>query len=315
MFKALLLTGVLSFALLTGCSSDSGSGGGATPKLADKPLAQDCSSMWMKNGREMQYCVRKSTTNTHPRNIIYVLHGLGGDATVIYANDAMAGNFGDFYKYAEQVFGNEMPHLVSISFGPDATLPLENNSYDFQSVNELVNTLMPTLESMLGYQGNYDVPKRHLFGMSLGGFNALNIASLLPMQFASISVVCPALINFDPFNQVEVDAYMQRNAGVASPYLVNYFIRTIRNRYGSNSNFQSRNPIQQLLGGQFDTLPLFISTGRLDDYGFYEGATTFSFQAALSKKNNVQFFEAQGHHCDFNMLALAAFLRGQIVGK
>jgi len=287
---------LISFILFTSACAKSDNGG---PSELEQKAASGCKTMTFTTSQHvLRYCVR----STGPvKSLIYYFHGAGGDASDIYA-----GQFDELYQSLAAHFGANVPGVVSVSFGQVETMPIETQSADPVSVDELVNVAMPIVENELGFDSQH-VPVRNLMGLSLGGFNALNLAGERETSFKSVSALCPALIDFDPFDAKQVQGYITRNQSVVNPDLVNQTIQLLQSKYTKDSIWNNNDPLNKIESGKLASLPIFISTGSEDDYGFFEGANAF---VRLAQPLNKQLVWAPttGKHCSFDNAALASFL-------
>jgi pimeloyl-ACP methyl ester carboxylesterase len=286
----------------TACAQSGGNG----PTEFEQKAASGCKNMNFSTSQHvLRYCVRSAGP---VKSLIYYFHGAGGDASDIYE-----GQFNDLYKSLATHFGANVPAVVSVSFGQNETMPIEIQDADPVSIDELVNVAMPIIENSLGFDSEH-VPVRNLMGLSLGGFNALNLAGERAESFRSVAALCPALIDFDPFDQTQVDQYIIRNQAVVSPDLVNQTMDLLRAKYTKAAIWNDNDPMNKIESGKLASLPIFMSTGAADEYGFFEGANAF---VRLAQPLNKQLVWAptSGEHCSFDSAALAKFLDNYVPQK
>lgn len=208
--------------------------------------------------KPLQYCSLKLAATKSPTKIIYFLHGAGGGAR-------------DVYDPLVESFVQNMPEaaVVGISYGPEETIPLKVGQPP-TSLKALIYPAMPDIESELGIVQSSDL-ERDLVGMSLGGFNALNLASRESGWFQKVAVLCPALIGFDPFNDSEVQAYIQSNPKIQANLVID-LIGKLRQKFVTPENWRIRDPIFLARNGYYNGLSIFLSTGSDDEFGFFQGA-------------------------------------------
>lgn len=313
--KILIFISLFNLISFIGCSNgNSDSTPAALAPVTEKkeketnsdPYKDLCGSFKLPtSGKELSYCVKDFKTTTSPENVIYFLHGLGGKPEDIFPFLEWTS---PFYTMIAKIGFNRIPLIISLSFGPSEIVPFEEAGELPLSTQELVRYAIPKIESDLKYIYDQDhQPKRHLVGMSLGGFNAFNIAAENPGFFSSLAGLCPALLYYSPFEQSEINKFLVRNYGIVDTNLIDFMLKEIKLKIGTSANWYSRNPFNHLFHGKYAGLPIFISTGRADEYGFYEGAQEFGAQSKIIP-SNVTFVPTTGGHCSFDINALQAFI-------
>lgn len=277
----------------------------------EKPWAPDdslnaqgeCKMMFLPSGLMLNYCTASFPNEAIPRNIVYFFHGLNGQPADMFN---LLNKNSPFYPVVNRLH-DEAPFFISLSFGTRETIPIEAAGLDPASLRDLLDFALPLIEKDFLF---YDIPvSRHLIGMSLGGHNALSVAALRPQYFKSVMAICPALINFNPFDPAQVQDYINRGQYVINPTLVNDMISTLKTKYVTEANWIARSPIHLLDAGKYDGANLFISTGSRDEYGFFEGAEAFSKAANMRHSRPLVFAPATGGHCSANIYEFGAFLQ------
>jgi pimeloyl-ACP methyl ester carboxylesterase len=296
----------LTFGLTAGiaCSSSSGSqgAGGVVPVTPLKPTADEaaCQKMNLPSGQILNYCVKASDSTTPTSDVIYFFHGLYGSAEEIKSS-----YWKQAFAMVKQQMGGRAPHVVSLSFGPTALITPVGANTSFPSTQELLQNALPAIESRLPWAGK--PARRFLLGMSLGGFNAMTVATADPSRFSALALLCPAIVDLDPFDAQAVSAYKQRNAAILNLNWVNTALMLIQNSLGSSQNWQLTSPMVKLRAGVLDQIPTFLSTGQSDQYGFFEGAQHF-VDVAQSHRMPLVWAPVQGGHCSFDQMAFAQFM-------
>lgn len=269
-----------------------------------KPV-EECKKMVLHSGHELSYCVKDLGFNPKPTHIVYFFHGVGGSANSIFS---MMSPKSDLYEAMTSRGLAQAPVFVGLSFGRQALVPREPRGETPASLEALLTQAFPAIEAAMPYEFKTHPPVRHMMGLSLGGFNALNVSALRPEAFRSVIALCPALLNFDPFQKTEVEAYLARHQGVIRRTKVEFMILMLRREFQDFASWNKRNPIELVKKGSYQTLPLFLSTGLQDEYGFMEGAAVFT-QAAYGKvASGSVFAPIDGDHCFFDGAALKVFV-------
>ncbi|MBL7544074.1 MAG: hypothetical protein JNL11_09665 [Bdellovibrionaceae bacterium] len=262
-----------------------------------------CGKIKLPSGPQLHYCYRDFQRSMLPDNITYFLHGLNGKA-----GDMLPFLSGSSLFY-NAIADHRSPVFVSLSFGPNDIIPFEKNN-GRHSVEDILNFAIPWIErEVLKYRYSPgESPNRHLVGISLGAFNALNIVANNPEYFKSLTALCPALFNFDPFDAESVSNYLARNRQVVDTNLVLSSVKEIQEKIQSSENWTNRSPFTHIKNGKFNDIPMFVSIGTEDEYGFTEGADIFSSQL---KDQNSHFFykRTQGRHCSFELGSLKTFFK------
>lgn len=260
-----------------------------------------CKSMTLPSGKVLNYCIYSFQKDSIPQNIVYFFHGLNGKPSDL---SMLLDERSSFYPVIKSV-QDRAPLFVGLSFGPRETVPVEPSGDDPATLRDLVDVAMPAIENDYIFYGIR--PARHLIGMSLGGYNALNAAALRPKAFSSVMAICPALITFDPFDQAEVDAYISRGRPWIQTHLVNDMISALRTKFKTTDVWNQRNPLVQVNQGKFKNVNLYLSTGDRDEYGFFEGAEAFA-QAAQNRISSFVYEPTNGGHCSADISSFQSFL-------
>lgn len=272
-----------------------------TPATQSTP----CQTLSFPSGDTLEYCTQRSTQNPLPTHIIYFFHGLGGSPSDIFREP-----FATALRLALEQMRQRMPHVVSLSFGPSDAIPIDPNLSPNTRAGELLAQALPKIEQDLGYTMS-NPPVRDLLGASMGGFNVLTLAASQPRRFQAVMALCPALIDFDPFTPSEVESYMARH----QPYIRRDRVATamaqLKANFPNRESWQSSDPLRQIAKGIYDGLPLFISIGRQDEFGFIEGARAF-VNTGEARGLNITWRPVNGPHCFFDLNTLREFLRGQL---
>lgn len=247
--------------------------------------------------RPLQYCYQDfSNQATRPSidaPVIYYFHGLGGNVRDLFEGDARTTLQG-----LVQVFGSDVPILVSLSLGSSGVLADETRA--------VVNVGLPAIEAQMA--GGKTI-RRLVMGGSMGGWNALRLVGDAPGLFKSVAALCPALSPFNGYDEAAIAAYEARHV----PYLDRDFLRqalaSYRQEMPTPASWDENNPFTFLDRGAYDAIPVFLSVGRQDTVGFIEGVREFKRKADARPGTNVEAPEVNGPHCVFDVPAFLAFMR------
>lgn len=143
---------------------------------------------------------------------------------------------------------------------------------------------------------------RFIAGYSMGGQAALNYFLRHLDKFAGVGASFPTLINFNPFDDAEVEAFSKRNTVVA-PWL-DILYGEFKREFKNAVNLSRHDPIKILNTidiTKLKTKKIHFDVGSNDEFGLYEGARIFH---ELLNKANVEhsFVELSGGKHDAALL-------------
>lgn len=242
------------------------------------------------------YCVQKPAPGTPDSGqVIYYLHGLGGNAMEAYNNGLTS----------------EATHstIIAVSFGLVWFFaPLSSGAPGSATMQAFVGEMIPRTEARAGV--SVESSKRFVVGASMGGFNGTQLLEQHPELFGRIALLCPGLTLDSPYaNPAEVASYIQRTG--ADPVTVARAIVVGRIEFPTPQIWDASTPFNpnnlDAVGAQ--SPPIFVSIGRQDEWGFYEGTQAFVTQA-LDRGASVEWNPVDGPHCSFDQQALQGFLGG-----
>ncbi len=293
---------ISAFIITAACSKTSHGNSFPKPSVTKaNSRAVNCGELNSPSGRNFRYCSLKASPNSTSKNVVYYFHGLGSSA------DELTNSFWQQAVEALNLsLGSASPDFVSIDFGPSAILGSSESLMNTISAQEVVSAVIPKLDRILGYTQN---TTRSVAGMSMGGFNALNAAAA--RNFSSIILLCPALIDFNPFNTNEIIEYKSRNAAVIDASTVDSALSLAQNTFRDENGWAGSNPFEQLKNGKIRAAHIFISIGKQDQFGFFEGATSFQHDAIIAGIS-VDWHPVSGTHCSFDTSAMLSFLNSKM---
>lgn len=244
----------------------------------------------------LRYCVQSTEgAQVDSSRIVYVFHGIFGDADFVNTRGPVV----QLGQALRQRFGAEAPLIIGLSTGPQGIL--KNNARD-------VLAALPQIEQALGSSGQVS---RHIVGFSMGGHNSSRLVAESPAQFASVSLICPALLPIDPFDQAQLAAYRARHKAYLNVTFFNAVVRVFEREFPDRATWDANNPFQFLSQGRFDTQTFFVSVGQQDGLGFNEGSAEWKTRSIL-RNIAVQNKDVSGNHCSFDSKAWQDFMIAQL---
>lgn len=244
------------------------------------------------------YCLTTSPGSTNA-DLLYHFHGRRGAAD--WWNDQ------EYYSYevhrAWREAGIDPPRVASVSFGPLWLLTEDDSAAGGGRMRTFLDHVVLTVEGRLAEP----VGERMAVGESMGGVNALLVATHAGEMFDRVASLCPPLSTTSPFAGYgdlwgagdEAGASIQRRLMLTS--LGRYL-------YPTEQAWEWNDPLQRVLRGQSSALPdLYLSCGERDDWGCMAGAEAF-VTAARESAAEVEWHRRPGGHCDIDAASLASFL-------
>lgn len=257
--------------------------------FSSSAFALKCNEIPMPSG-PMSYCTPdEMPTVTDSVDVVYFFHGLAGSAQQVNGMDVVAEGVRAAIAPKPVVF-------IGISTGSHGVL--KENSAELNQVG------LPALEAYLFGKAQVN---RHLMGLSMGGHNIGRLAAEDPSLIKSMSLLCPALVTFNPNDQAELDAFKERNKDLLYMPLFKMVLATYNAYFPTTETWNANNPMQFLKAGRYGNLPMFLSIGTEDNLGFYEGSEAW-VSIAREQGNIVDFRPLGGKHCALDGSALKDFL-------
>lgn len=289
MIKKLLLFSIASLFVIA-CSSKNDSTDDAL-----KPLEVGNECEWVSMSQhDLQYCYEPGAVREargRSQRVVYFFHGIGGNAKNIFQ-----GEEAKLVQKAHELLGKAAPLFVGLSIGQEGV-------FHGSLVTDFLQNGMQRIESAFGIV----VSGRDLIGKSMGAFNALRIAAGSPESFSSIAALCPPLVYINPFDQKELEAYVARHEEYLSRPLLMRVLNVLKKEFQNFQNFQSNNPFYFLNRGAYDQSKLFLSVGRKDSLGFFEGSELFR-KISSDRGLDLSYSPVEGRHCAYSAQDLGLFL-------
>lgn len=262
-------------------------------------VQKTCGDFSALNYSSGQYCVYRDPQSTN-LDVIYELHGLGGYVESWQGTEA-------YQKVRARWTEKNLPFptVVSLSFGK-AWLVVPKNKKRVSGLYEfIVDWAVPYIEEKIigPVRG-----KRTLLGVSMGGFNAIEIFARKSKFFKRLAVTCPAIATVSPYaSRKEIKAYKERTGAKSSKVFMALLIS--RSYFGSEAEYEKNSP-QAALENNFQPTTdnqVYLSTALTDHYGFQEGIRALKvwFQ---NHGTDITYVEHEGWHCNMEPNSLADFL-------
>jgi S-formylglutathione hydrolase FrmB len=262
--------------------------------------------------RAWEYAIYRIGRETRSGNVLYFLHGHGDD--VFALRDGYRDLLLAFERRGVSVT------IVAVSFGVSWFLVPANTSPKSGLYSVFVESVMPTVERSLGVTVN----RRSVVGVSMGGFNAFQLASRNPELFDGVALVSPAVLGESPYSSKEkIDAYFERTERASSG-----FFGRARHWLTGTENAKAR--ISEIFRTQGEALPdekswneawpllrskefssrkkfrFYLSCGRADEFGLFESAETIA-RNLRSKAVEMTWVPLKGNHSAFDPESIAGF--------
>lgn len=273
---------LLALLFLAGC-------GGRVHPHQDTEAAVDCG-----RGAGFDYCIytAAATNGRRSTDLLYFLHG-GGEAAESWGRWAVGKEY--FREYRSK--GIPAPTVVSISFGRLWLLTEKSGLFE-----RFTSVAMPFIEKKTRAPA-----KRFLWGMSMGGFNALELALKRPELWRAVVLSCPGITPLSPrAAPQEIKDYMARTG--ARKANVDSILDLARTYFPNGEDWDRHDPLA-LAAAAGSIPPLLIECGDQDEYGFFEGSRLLS-EALGNGGRSVEFHRVPGGaHCVVTPAVVLKFLQ------
>jgi pimeloyl-ACP methyl ester carboxylesterase len=233
------------------------------------------------------------------QDLVYNFHGSSGDADDwLNAEDNIA--IRDEWKRN----GIPAPTIVTISFGEEWFLTEISVGGKPPLYSLIVQKIIPFIEKELGGLKG----RRFLKGVSMGGFNGVELLLKNGELFDRVALVCPVIMEIGPYSsRAEVDDYLEAHKHFLNREMVEGLIANLRDEFPTHEDYDRHDPLTLIAKTQLKTPQLYISCGDHDEYGFFWGSEKFA-RLAQAHGSSVIWDPKQGGHCVADASALAAFL-------
>lgn len=242
-----------------------------------------------------KYCVQK---NSASKILMVHLHGAGQTEESIFRTDKP-----DPIISAIKRSGAPMPTIVTISMGRFWWLGTHRGD-QIGGAASVIEALIRDLR-----QKDAGIDTVVLYGVSMGGFNGLQVFMRRPSLFTRIVLSCPALIESNPFDDGSWDA--DPDAKAAKPFSRWGLRRGLQEEFSSSSNWSESNPMNLLKRGQGKVLrgqEILVTTVGNDGFGFIN--TPVKAAKMLSARGNdvTHLKTSNAEHCFPDTGPLVSFI-------
>lgn len=280
--------GVLALVLSFACGAWAGS----------RPMDHVCGTD-ADAGYSYTWCIDKEQGSTNP-DILYSYHGLNG-SNETWVRDP----YGIDVTKALEAIG-DLPTVISFSFGNGwlvTDLPTADGKDSLESV--IVSRIMPKLEARAGFKGH---GRRLIIGISMGGFNAAQMSIKEPLLFDDTVLICPIAQTVGPFSSDAdiASALARQNAGM-DPGKYRGALQWMKDTFHDQPSWDRHNLLSLVHRLGPTSHPMYLTTGRQDDFGFFEGATIFAATAS-AQGAPLEWHPIDGHHCVWDAPSIAHHL-------
>lgn len=260
-------------------------------RLAAPKISTECAAE-----ADMSFCRYRPTNSPEdPETTLYYFHYATGDAQSLYR----LGLAGALYNYYHKA-GLPAPRLISVSYGTHWLFSNRPGKRQVVSTSRFLHEALPALEKRFGAS-----PKKLIWGMSQGGYNALELLLERPGDWQAAAVSCPALYAVDPFSD-EAGPLAKRMGAPKS--WVEDGMALFNTRLADSQTWKTEEPIGRVRTAQ-ELPPLLIQANLSDEFGFREGAGALA--EAWTNHGIVNLEKESGGHCVNDVAKVAAFFARQ----
>lgn len=245
-----------------------------------------------------RYCVyqAKKPEDRDPDATLYYFHYATGDEKSL-ARLGLANALARGYRRAEK----RLPRLISISYGEHWLLSDRPGKRQTVATAPFLKETLGAIEQRFG-----KTSKSFVWGMSMGGHNALEAALAAPERWTAAAVSCPAVYVEDPFAGSS-GAVAERTGAPAS--WVSDGMELFNTRLEGPASWAAEDPVGRAKAGA-PVPPMLIQANIKDEFGFLEGARAL-VAALKAHGRTVELVEESGGHCVNDVSAVGAFFARQ----
>ncbi len=248
------------------------------------------------NAKPWSHCIYRQVGSDNP-DVIYFLHGAGSNSN---AYMQWAG-----LRAEMRLQNKKMPTVIGVSFGAIWLLAEKNESRRSGLLPYFVETVMPFMENKIGGLKG----RRLLLTKSMGSFNGAQLVMKYPDLFSRAALICPAITTLSPFatNQ-EVNEFVRNTPGAQKLKVLGNIEMGLA-YFPNKAAWAKADPLViglELLNER--TPPLYIASGRVDDYGFFGGSQQFAAIAQTKRVSSAIWAPNDGDHCVRDEAEISRFL-------
>lgn len=252
------------------------------------------------------YCIFKPTAHAS-RDVIYYLHGRGGDLDQFLDDHYYTGQIRKEWKQRHE----RLPTIIAVTFGPDWLLAEKNASPYSGLFDAFTKQVMPNLEAAIGFKHG----RRLVFGESMGGFNTIQLA-LKTRLFDKAAALCAPMAEVSAFaSDAEIEAYVKTTHAydywlAKDPNEVMNNVKSaltlVRAVYPTPADWEKGNPLA-LAASTRSRTQMYLAAGMHDVYALYEGNEKFA-EIFKGRGKRIEWRAQWGGHCAMDIPSLARFL-------
>ena len=260
-----------------------------------RPRLKERLTVERRRGRGFSISIYRPLDWRKNPDLLYYFHGAGqSDRSWPHWSFAR-----DFYAACRRQ-GLVPPTVVSISFGHLWLLTEDGQTRGRGLLRRFLEEALPEAERAAG------APRfRFAWGMSMGGFNLMELLVRRPELWHAAALSSPAIPTLGPLSaEGELADYLGRTR--AGRWRIRWMFDFVRPHFPDAEQWRLHDPLA--LASRARVLPpILIEVGDKDEWGFFEGAERL--HAALVKRGADVVFRlrAGGAHCDIDSDAVAAF--------
>ncbi len=262
------------------------------------PMAKNvsCGTMSASGFDQLKYCIQQ---NPASHVLLVHLHGAGQTEQSIFRTE----NNDDPVIAGLKRSGAPMPSIVTISAGRFWWLGTHRGDQIGGAVGA-IESLVRDLR-----QKNAGIDTVVLYGVSMGGFNGLQVFMRRPSLFTRALLNCPALTEANPFDDGSWESDSDTKA--AKPFSRWGFRRGLQEEFSSSANWNESNPMNLLKSGHGKLLQgqeILVTTVGNDGFGFL--STPVKAAQMMSARGNLvtHLRTANAEHCFPDSAPFAAFI-------
>jgi len=243
----------------------------------------------------ISFCITKDPESTNP-DFLYFLHGIFGNTRSWETDGASIRE-----EWAKA--GIQAPTVISLSAGPAWLLSYKNVQPLSGLLEVFINSLIPEVENYLGGLKG----QRYLMGISMGGFNAIQLFSAKPEWFKKVALISPAIPSISPFSSpTTIWNYVRRTGARIQDVLTALAVGIIH--FPSDYLWQQANPLQLVKKMNSNFPEIYVGAASSDCYGFQEGDIQFA-DIALNVGVHILKHSYSGQHGEIKSADVVQFLQ------
>lgn len=248
------------------------------------------------NARELKYCIDYGDRRRN-KDILYVLHGSNGsEQDWVTTPD----NIATEKAWAKR--GIPAPTKITFSFGDEWMFADIVHTPEAQSYSQITKQVIPYLESLIPGK----ITHRYLKGISMGGWNGVQLLLKNSELFDRVALICPVISSLGPFStHAEVEEYIAQGKYLNRQWIED-LVQEEKNMFVSKQEWAQHNPLTLVNDAEIKTPHVYLSCGDTDQYGFFEGTKMFA-QKLMTKNVNVIWSPQHGGHCTVDADEVARF--------